>query len=251
MAVTAEWTNQGCALHKTQVTSSLTISTLAHRLKYKQHLIAWEIGYFTKKKNTLLSLSPCTWEPDWWSTAERVQLCREASLTQKGSNSVQNYVRRGGKVRSYEQIQWMPALNAEGLDLFVAQFFFISGVSGQSPKTDMFQCLSIKSVRSPFLVLDYNFLLPSSICCWHLLRHNTSGSESLAQGLWAGTVRGHFCLLAEEHKVGSAISSLVTQFPGHLPPKAYRRYTHCLVHCEQHPPSLQLHCINSDLEVLI
>lgn len=118
MAVTVERTYQGCALHKTQVTSSLTISILAHHLKYKQHLIAWEIGYFAKKKNTLLSSSPCSWEPDWWSTAETVQLCREASLSQKGSNSVQSYVRRGGKVRSYEQIQWMPGLNAETLDLF-------------------------------------------------------------------------------------------------------------------------------------
>lgn len=136
----------------------------------------------------------------------------------------------GGKVRSYEQIQWMPGLNAETLGFLLAQFFFISGISGQSPETDMFRRFSIKSVPSPFLVLDYHFLLPSSICCWHLLWHNTSGSGSLAQGLWAGTVRGHFCLLAQEHKVGSAISSLVTQFPGHIPPKAYRRYTHCLVH---------------------
>lgn len=172
------------------------------------------------------------------SHPERIKF--SAELRQKGRQS---------------EILWTNPVNARfkcwGSGPFFSTIFFISGVSGQSPKTDMFQCLSIKSVRSPFLVLDYNFLLPSSICCWHLLWHNTSGSESLAQGLWAGTVRGHFCLLAEEHKVGSAISSLVTQFPGRLPPKAYRRYTHCLVHCEQHPPSLQLHCINSDLEVLI
>lgn len=117
--------------------------------------------------------------------------------------------------------------------IFFSTFFFfkiyISGISEQSPKTDMLRRFSIKSVHSPFLVLDYHFLLPSSICCWHLLWHNTSGSKSLALGLWAGTVQGHFCLLAEEHKLGSAIRSLVTQFPGHLSPKAYRRYTHWLV----------------------
>lgn len=69
---------------------------------------------------------------------------------------------------------------------------FISGISGQSPETDMLRRFSVKSVHSPFLVLDYHFLLPSSIRCWHLLWHNTSGSESLAEGLWAGTVQGTF-----------------------------------------------------------
>ena len=182
MAVTVEWTNQGCILCKIQVTSSLTISTPAHRLKYKQHLIAWEIGYFTENKITLLSLSLCTWEPDLWSAAEAVQLSREASLTQKGSNSVQGYVRRGGKAEILRTNPMNARFNCcwKTPELFLAQSFFISSISGQSPTTDMFRRFSVKSVHSPFLFLDHHFLLPSSICCWHLLWHNTSGSKSLA-----------------------------------------------------------------------
>lgn len=221
MAVTVEWTNRGCILCKIQVTSSLTISTLAHRLKYKQQLIAWEIGYFTEKKTTLLSLSLCTWEPGLWSAAEAVPLSGEASLTRKGSNSVQGYVRRGGKA----EILWTNPVNAgfnccwKTPDLFsfffffLAKSFFFSSISGQSSTTDLFRCFSVKSVRSPFPFLDRRFLLPSSICCWHLLWHNTSGSESLAEGLRAGTVRGQFCLLAEERKVGSAIGNPIPWAP--------------------------------------
>lgn len=67
-------------MHKTQVTSSLTISTLAHNFKYKQHLIAWEIGYFTKKKNSLLSLFTLH------LGARLVEHCRNSAVMQTGKS---------------------------------------------------------------------------------------------------------------------------------------------------------------------
>lgn len=154
MAVTVEWTNQGCALHKTQVTSSLTISTLAHHLKYKQHLIAWEIGYFTKKKSILLSLFTLH------LGARLVEHCRNSAVMQRGKSHPGRIefsagLRQKGR---WSEILWTNLVNAgfkccwETLDLFLAQPFFISGVSGQSPKTGMFRHFSIKSVHSPFLV---------------------------------------------------------------------------------------------------
>ena len=168
--------------------------------------------------------------------ARLVERCRSGAVIQRSKSHTEWIRFSAGLHRERrqnwdppKQIQWMPGLiAAERLQTsFLAQYFFISSMSGQSPTTDMFRLFSIKSVHSPFPFSHHHFLLPSSICCWHLLWHDTSGSKSLAQGLRAGTVRGHFCLLAEERKVGSAISSLVTQFPGHLPPKACNKYVHC------------------------
>lgn len=127
MAVTVEWTNQECILCEVQVASSLTISSLAHHLIYKQHLIAWEIGYFSEKKATLFHY-PSKLETQTCGVLQKLCGYPERQVLHSKDRIQSRATSEGeAKLRFSEQTQWMPGLiAAERLQtLFLAQSFLL------------------------------------------------------------------------------------------------------------------------------